>query len=145
MSDITTVWNTTNGDWQQAGASLKSGGDLQTAILISVFSDRVALPSDTILDGSNDPRGWCGDDPTTPIGSRIWLLERSKQTTQVLGLAKSYLAEALQWLIDAKIVASFDILTEWTAAGTLGAQITAHKPVGAALSLNFQWAWTGIN
>ena len=153
MSDITTVWNGSSGDWSVQGAALASGGDLTTAILISVMSDRVANVGDAIPDGSNDPRGWCGDDPANPIGSRIWLLQRTVLTAQTAALAESYLAEGLQWMIDQGIVDHFDIVTQIMPTpaqggsapnGTLGASVTAYQPTGAATSLNFNWAWAGV-
>ena len=57
--------------------------DLQTAILISLFTDAQASPDDMIQDGSGDPRGWWGDlGSSKPIGSKLWLLGRAKQTTR---------------------------------------------------------------
>src|SRR5471032_1816608 len=95
LSDIRTVWmrDMSCGDWLQVGASLDSGGDLETSILISLFTDREANLDDVILDGTNDPRGWVGDvDQAYKIGSRIWLLARSKQTQETLRLANDYIA-----------------------------------------------------
>ena len=80
MSDITTIWSTQTmrGDWAVANGSLVSGQDVPTAVLISLLTDRLALPGDQIPDappsGMADRRGWwADDDPETPIGSRLWL------------------------------------------------------------------------
>ena len=83
MADLTIEWSeaSNRGDLVLAGAALLMGLDLQTAMLISLFSDRQAAPGDVIPDGSNDPRGWWGDNT---IGSRLWLLSRSKQTQDTL-------------------------------------------------------------
>lgn len=130
------------GDWSHDNASLASGDDLETAILISLFSDREASSDDVILDGTGDPRGWVGDvDQDYKIGSRLWLLERAKQTQETLRLASDYIAEALQWLIDDGVVARFDITVEWTRASVLGANLVAYKQSGAAKALNFSWVW----
>lgn len=146
MSDISTTWNTSTGyaDWAMSGPSLQSGKDLYTAVLISLFTDRVANQGDAIPDGSGDPRGWCLDDPTHPIGSRLWLLDRSKQTQETLANANDYVAEALKWLIDDGVVAKFDILCEWTKPSMLGIAITAYRTNGTTESLNYLWAWQGI-
>jgi len=141
MPDITTIWSGTQGDWLQAGARLASGNDLATAVLISLFTDRVATEDDPTPDGTGDPRGWWADDAERPIGSRLWLIERSKRTQETLTLAQSYIEEALQWLIDDGVVARFDIYLEWTQQNMLGAQITAHRTDGAAQALNYEWAW----
>ena len=148
MTDIATVWDLTNarGDWTSINGVLTSGNDLQTAILISLFTDRTALPDDVIPDGTTDPRGWWADAGADyPIGSRLWLLDRSKQTADVLKRAADYINEALQWLIDDGVVVKFDVLTEFTRPGMLGAQITAHKTDGSTQASSYAWAWQGIN
>lgn len=148
MSDTTTVWNVSRsrGDWVIVGAVLQTGSDLSTAILISVFTDRVANADDVIPDGSGDPRGWWGDfGEAVPIGSRLWLLERAKQNDDTLQRAYDYLTECLQWLLDDGVVAKFDILVEWTRDSMLGAQILAYRKDGTTETTAFTWAWNGIS
>ncbi len=145
MSDISTVWAgpmQASGDWQIAAPDLLSGNDLQTAVLISLFSDRVAQPDDVIPDGTADPRGWWADDPQYPIGSRLWLLSRSKQTSETLAAAQDYIVEALQWLIDDGVVAAVDVLVQWARPSMLSAQINVRRTDGITQALNFAWAWS---
>lgn len=147
MADITLAWNsaTNHADWVQNGAVLETGNDIVSAIIISIFSDRRAEPGDVIPDDSNDPRGWWADDDV-PIGSRMWLLRRAKQTMTTLQLAYDYLAESLQWMIDDGVVGRFDIQMQWVRRGMLGAQITAWSPTGVQLASGlYTWAWSGIN
>jgi len=148
QSDIATIWDVANGrgDWAMDEADLAAGNDLPTALLISLFTDRSALPDDVIPDGTNDRRGWLGDlDEDYPIGSRLWLLDRAKQTDETLARAKEYMAEALQWMIDDGVAGSIDIYAEWTRPGMLGARITVYQPAkGAQSTLKFDWAWQGI-
>lgn len=148
MTDTTIIWNAARGqgDWTLDGAQLGAGNDLESAVMISLFTDRAATPDDVIPDASGDPRGWWGDaGQGAPIGSRLWLLGRAKQTTQTLNLARDYIAEALQWLIDDGVVARFDTVVEWSRAGVLGARIVALKPNGEAASMQFTWAWDQFN
>lgn len=147
MSDISIVWSPplSHGDWALLGPQIQSGNDLVTAILISLFTDRVASTDDVIPDGTSDPRGWWADDPDRPVGSRLWLLRRAKQTTATLALAQGYIAEALQWLIDDGVVAKFDITTEYTRSGTLGAQVVAYEQSGAVIALNSSSVWAGLS
>jgi len=145
MSDIATIWNATQGDWQLQGKSLASGRDLLTAVTISLFTDRQAEPDDPVADGTQDLRGWWGDSEGARIGSRLWLLERAKRTQQTLQLAQEYIREALQWLIDAGVVASFQIKVEWIAGNQLSAQVTALRNDGTTHAMNYAWAWNGIN
>lgn len=145
MSDTSITWMPALGigDWSLAGSQLAAGNDLQTAVYISIFSDRVANADDIIPDHSQDPRGWHGDaGQDVLIGSRLWLLSRAKQTLGTLNLAKDYIAEALQWLIDDGVVGSFDITVEWTSASLLGMNVVAHRPNGSTSAMQFFWNWT---
>lgn len=144
MSDIATVWSgplNGSGDWQLDGADLLAGDDLQTAVLISLFTDRVAQPDDVIPDGTTDPRGWWADDPEHPVGSRLWLLDRAKQTTETLASAQDYIVEALQWLIDDGVAAAVDVVVQWVRPRLLGAQIIVRRVDGTTRPFNFSWAW----
>lgn len=62
MSDITVIWDVDNsrGDWEFVAPALVTGNDLQSAVLISLFTDRIANRDDPIPDGTDDPRGWWG-------------------------------------------------------------------------------------
>ena len=141
MSDISTIWQATRGDWALKGADLRSGNDLLTAVTISLFTDREALEDDAQI----DPRGWWGDEGQYLIGSRIWLIERAKRTQETLSRAQAYIEEALQWLIDDGVVATFGIYVEWTARHMLGARVIASRTDGTTTAMNFSWVWTGIN
>ena len=143
MSDIRTAWKVDRGDWSLVGGggALASGGDLFTAVAISLFSDRQAGGDDDIPDGSGDPRGWWGDDPEQRVGSRFWLLLRSKRTQETLLRARDYAQEALQWMIDDGVVAQFIVVTEWTLQNRLAVQVTALRSDGQTEAMNFAWAW----
>jgi phage gp46-like protein len=150
MSDIATVWDVNNnrGDWQIQNGDLATGNDLYTAVLISLFTDRVAQAGDIIPDGSNNRRGWWGDvqvDGTVvPIGSRLWLLSREKQTLQTLNRAISYAREALQWMITDGVAARIDVTAQWNAPSFLALQVIVYRSNGQNLSFNYNWAWSKI-
>ena len=117
---------------------LYSGHDLQSAVLISLFTDAQASPDDLGGDASADPRGWWGD---AGLGSKLWLRMRSKQTAATLVLVKADIQSALQWIVDDGVAAKIDVLTEWDAPGLLAAQITLHRTDGSTANLTFDWAW----
>lgn len=147
MSDIRTFWDVkrSRGQWQLGGKSLASGHDLETAVIISLFSDAAAKPDDVIPDGSEDPRGWWGDvDPKYRLGSRLWMLYRAKKLHDTLARAKDYTAEALKWMLDDGVVVRFDITTEWTRRMMLGILVVAFKRDGSSVAMNFSWAWDQI-
>lgn len=141
MSDISTVWVGTHGDWQQLGSQLAAGSDLVTAVIISLFTDRAAEPDDVVPDGSGDPRGWWADGDVK-IGSRLWLLERAKKTQDTLARAQNYCQEALQWLIDDGVASAIDVYVEWQASNRLAIQVTVIQDDGSHRVLQFAWAWS---
>lgn len=144
MSDITTTWivQTGTGDWSISGGALTSGDDLATAVLISLFTDRVADASDILPDGSDDRRGWWGDDgEDVPIGSRLWLLDRSRLTLQVANTARIYMEESLKWLVDDEVASGVKVLTAIAGNSQLSAIISITRSNGTVVPLKFNWAW----
>ena len=86
-------------DYAVAAGDLAADNGLKTAVLISLFTDRLAAADDEIPDGTEDRRGWWGDMPADgsapsgappdPIGSRLWLLARAKQSAETLNRAST--------------------------------------------------------
>ena len=116
-----------------------------TAVLISLFTDRRAEPSDVIPDAkpgqAADRRGWWGDlDQDYPIGSRLWLLSRAKQVSKTLQDAQAYCTEALAWMIADGVAASTAVTCTWLAQGAIGITINLYRQNGAVLA-TYAWAW----
>ncbi len=110
MSDISTWWqvNSNKADWLQGSGDLLAGDDLQTAIMISLFTDGVAKPDDQLDESYR--RGWWGDlGNNYNIGSRLWLLDREKLTKSVASKAEDYAKESLKWLVDDGVVSFFEV------------------------------------
>lgn len=149
QTDIRVVWDVerSRGDWQLSGADLLRGDDLATAVLVSLFTDRLCQADDVIPDGTDDRRGWWGDSfEAVAIGSRLWLLERSKLTADVARQAEDYCREALQWLIDDGVVVRLDVSTQVVVAavGRLVISLVLYKTDGQRRALNYVWVWKGI-
>lgn len=139
MSDIKTIWDVASGrgDWSVTNGDLTSGNDVETAVLISLFTDRQAQPSDIVPDasiGNRDPRGWWAQDAKYQIGSRLWLLDRAKGVSDTPIRAKDYCIEALQWMLDDGVVARFDITTSWVQPSQLRIIIVAYRQDGSRIS-----------
>ncbi|WP_088458357.1 phage GP46 family protein [Acinetobacter soli] len=148
MADIKTVWNTEtgSGDYAVADGSLSSGSDVVTAILISLFTDRIADLNDILPDASttnrNDRRGWWGDTGQQyPIGSRLYLLDRSKAPRFVERDAINYASEALQWMLDDEVVAKFDITANFVKPNQLRMMVVAYRQDGAVISKIIEELW----
>lgn len=148
MSDIASVWNpaAAASDWAFAAPDMVTGSDLWTSVQTSLFTDATAQADDALSDGSHDPRGWWGDAYTDrPIGSKLWLRMRGKQTAAQLALCKGDITQALAWLKTLGVVRAIEVYAEWTAAGFLGARITLHKPDGRAETSAYEWAWNQLD
>ena len=149
--DILLQWDNTNtiGDWMLADGDLQTGQDLETACLVSLFTDKRATPDFVPTDGTNERRGWWADQYLDqPLGSNLWQLERAHKTRDTLGLAQRYASDALQWLVTDGVAASVVIDTRWvgndTGSTMLGIAIYITKPNGALTRFVFGWAWEGL-
>lgn len=151
MSDITTQWAGTHGDYVLIAdgihpSYLLSSNDLVTSAIISLFSDRVAAIDDVIADYSNDPRGWWGDaGEDYPIGSRFWQLRRHKLTQSTATLAVGFAQEALQWMIDDGVVSNIDISFEIVGTNQLSLLIVFKRDGSPDLAQKFLWVWSSLN
>ncbi|MGT2507918.1 phage GP46 family protein [Cupriavidus basilensis] len=91
-------------------------------------------------------RGWWGDLlAARPIGSRLWLLSREKQTAEVVRLAREYAEESLAWLVDDGVVRTAEVFTEIAASGVLGIRCSFTRPDGTAVTFQFDFAWRNLS
>ncbi len=146
MSDIRTIWQTDLGIGDFAPVGAGASHDIETAVLLSLFSDRVATADDPIPDagqgGLIDRRGWWGDAYLRrPLGSRLWLLAREKQIKEVLNKARDYCTEALAWMIEDQICARIDVVCAFTARGRIDIQVILFRRDGRATNLRYDYAW----
>lgn len=149
MPDITTFWGpeVAHGDWRLDGLDLASGDDLATSVLISLFTDARAADDDLVPDPAGDRRGWWGDaGRDRPIGSKLWLLDRAKQSEETRLRARDYIEDALQWLVDDGVAAGIEVTVAWQRPAFLAAAISILEPGGAtARVFNYQWAWKDVS
>ncbi|GBQ07994.1 phage GP46 family protein [Saccharibacter floricola] len=151
----------------QAGDLLFSDGDislenpLREALLISLFSDRLApdqlsaqdkaiglhIPGNALHATENPRKGWWGDMfGEGLIGSRLWQLQRVivAQSNTVLLEVEAIIYEALEWLITDNVVVKIDVNATWShnSAQTIHFSIAAYQPTGPSPE-NFQFslAW----
>lgn len=134
------LWLTVDGRRINANAPL----DLLTrAVVISLFTWRRAKPDDE----TDMPMGWWGD--TWPVaqndryGSRLWLLQRKKLTNQTALEARTYIREALQWMIEDGLVSRIDLIIQRTGINELGNSITLWRN-GEPTTISFDDLWSAI-
>jgi len=122
---------------------------LETAVMISLFTDQRASDDDILPDSmSDDKRGWWGDLVSDiegdQIGSKLWLLETSKTTKDFLIKYEMFTREALQWLINDGVAAKVDVQVERRGIPgndqlIIGVEI--FKPDGSVEKFNFEEQW----
>ena len=128
------------------GADLAEEAGLRTAVIVSLFTDRLALPTDTIPDGTSDRRGHWSDsylpEQDDLEGSRLWLLDREKIMPEVLRRAEDYTREALKWMVRDGVVQQVAAVA-WT-TGKEDLNIRAHlaKPDGKEVTFEFLDIWS---
>lgn len=98
------------------GVALALEDTLQTAIVISLFTDARAGQDDHLPRGQTDKRGWCGEEfvapDAAPWGSKLWLLP-AKAMPDVLERARFAAQEALAWLVPAGLAQRVSVDAQW--------------------------------
>jgi len=123
---------------------LKADNGLETAALISVFSDR-RVRLEELPSGETDQMGWWADLISEPegdrIGSRHWILERIGKVSDATAIElESILKEAFEWMLDDGIAATVKVSAERIGDRVAGdAQI--FRPNGD--NIPFKFAWDG--
>jgi phage gp46-like protein len=159
--DIATIWDAAAGigDWTLSigrsnvivdarGASIRDGEGRQYLAAEEAYTPGTGLVSDqdlqtavdVIPDGSGDPRGWWAG----PIGSKLWLRERSKATPDLPELIRNDIGQALQWLIDDGVVASIAVTAEYQDAKTIAAQVVLRRQDSTQMAMQFARVWETI-
>ncbi len=167
MSDIRTVMfrplapgEPPRFDYQADRPALLEDEGLETAIIISLFTDRRANHDDALPDGGDDRRGWWADAfpelEGDRIGSRLWLLFREKDMQSVVNRAREYTDEALAWLVQDGVAQRIVVQTGWvdrvsrtvtesktnlSMPGVLGIAITVYRPNEPPVQFRFDHFW----
>lgn len=118
---------------------------LTRAVVISLFTWCRARSDDD----TPQPYGWWGDTwPTVAndrIGSRLYLLRRSKLTNKTPQEAREYIAQSLAWMTEDGVVARTDISAARTGIDTLAIGITLYQQDGSVHNITFDDIWSELN
>lgn len=147
MTDIAITWTPdgAHGDWSVSDGVLETGSGLTTAVLVSLFTDRVVSAEE--VPAGEDRRGWWGDTyRAEPLGSRLWTLSRRAKSnaTLLLAEAKDMCLEALNWMLEDGVAASVQVQTYWITGDAMGIIVTIREPSGATQQAQYAWAWKGV-
>ena len=154
--DIKIIWDndTFEGDIEYNNGDLTRELGLETAVLMSLFTDRRASIDDELPDSNSDDRkGWWGDQVVVEegdqIGSKLWLLSRGKTDQDTMIKAEGYAKEALQWLLDDEVSAKNEVTVERLnrpdGSATLALGIKIYQKDGNVIAMKFDdlWAYMG--
>lgn len=152
MADIRVVWDPERmlGDWLVAGRMLDASRELVTAVAVALFTHRTAEDDDPLPHFASDRRGWWGDHDAGelyagwPIGSRLWLLSREKQTDETRARAEEYIREALDPFVERRICERYEVIVDWFAHERLGAEITFYRGPRESIAVRFETLWDEI-
>lgn len=145
MTDIALLWDAEAfaGDIAVREGAIVIDDGLRTAILISLFSDARAAADEPLPTAGGDRRGWWGDAFSAPgngLGSKLWLLARSKITPQVIARARDHARAALAWLIEDGVAKSIEVEAVALAPGTLAIGVAIERPSGPGRQ-RFDFTW----
>jgi phage gp46-like protein len=143
VGDARLVWDplTQTADLVMSGPSIEIGNDLETAVLISLFTDHVAEDGDILLPSdAADPRGWWADSyEQDEIGSKLWQVFARQTVPDTLNWVQDTCSKALQWMIDDGVAASVSAIASLVARGAVGVQIVITEPTGKKNSFSYVW------
>jgi phage gp46-like protein len=143
MGDIRIVFDqaTFTGDFAMSGNGLELGNELETAVLISLFTDQVADPGDVLPPGqASDPRGWWADTyEGDQIGSRLWQVFWRQTTQDTLNWVRDTATKSLQWMIDDGVATSVTVEPQFIAKGAVGMVVTITEPGGNLTPFTYAW------
>ncbi len=138
MTDLLLV-NTTSGlDVQALGGDVAAELGLETAVLVSLFTDARAGLGE--VPEGEDVRGWWGDAPTDRWGSLGWLLETRPLTAQVAAEFRRRVRDSLSWLVTYGIAAEVEVDVRRREGGTLELEVRVRR--GTARAYDAAWRAT---
>lgn len=153
MADIRTVFiDMEHGaDYALSGLLLQDDDGLDTAVILSLFTDRRAEDDDQLPSGSDDKRGtWIdsfADVEGDKQGSRFWLLDSAKLIPETVNRVRDYCAEALNWMVRDGVAKAVNVTAQiirYQPLGVIAAQIDIVKPDGTTIRYKFEQLWSAV-
>lgn len=147
MTDLRTIFIDMDkgADLALEAFALAADDGLETAVILSLFSDARALDDDKLPAGQSDRRGWWGDawaeQQGDRFGSRLWLLRPAKQLQQSLNLARDYAEEALAWLTADGVASRVEVETFIPRDEVMGMIVRIFRPDGSITPIRFETLW----
>jgi len=147
MADAAMVMTDFGGDLVLFGFDLERDDGLETAVIISLFTDRRASAEQIPLEYEQDDlRGYWGDltngSATDQTGSLLWLLAREKELPQTLSRAEQYCRDALAWMVDDLVATTIEVAASYHSRGVMLLVIDIYRPTGPAVRYRYNYEWS---
>lgn len=144
MSDVAIV--ITNNCFQLSlnNGDLETEQGLETAVIISLFSDR-RVTSEELPPGISSKRGWWGDlfpeREGDQIGSKVWVLSRAKNTNATVAALENLATESLQWMIEDGVASAISVSAELSEDSIYESKLTVEitRPSGETDRFGVIW------
>lgn len=145
-------------DWSLlADGTLDETQALATAVIVALGTDALAGPGDLLPDpDSSDRAGWWGNLDAQEIwggwdiGSKLWLLKRSKITPPqalegaTVARVENYIRAAIQPFIDRKMASQMDVFVARVKQDQINAVIRLYRGPTVEIELRYQILWSDI-
>jgi phage gp46-like protein len=164
MPDIRLIQNTqfpkysVTVDWLLlSDGTLDDTQALATAVIVALGTNRLAETNDLLPDPDDtDRRGWWGDFDSEevwdgwPIGSRLWLLQRSKitgpgaQQGPTTVRVEHYIYEAIQPFLDRRIGSQLFVKATRHGDSRIDALVRIYRGPVLEIELRYAILWDGV-
>lgn len=116
VGDVRLVFNGEEFDLRMYALDLERDSGIETAVLLSIFTDARVDGEDALPDDSDYRGGWWGnvlaDVENDQDGSKAWLLSREKLTPETLTRFLQYAADSLAWMKTDNAAQKIDVTGE---------------------------------
>jgi len=131
-----------NADLVIENGDLKDDSGLETAVLISLFTDKRATLEE-LPTGEQSQKGWWADQISTPsddqIGSLLWTLDRSKINESTVVAVEDLAKKALQWMIEDGLAKSVEVSAEISDSQRVNFAVAITRPDGKDVTFEVFW------
>jgi len=128
------------------GDDIAVDGGLETAVLLSLFSDALVSTDElAAVDDETDRRGWWGDDladdSNQRTGSKLWLYDRESFASIKVDRIKEAATEALQWLIDDGVAKAVTVTASTVKPKTVSLTVVIERFLGDPVTYRYSSVW----
>lgn len=142
MNDIGIFYENNCFDLKISNGDLAPDDGLETAVMISVFTDK-RVTEDELPQFERSKRGWWGDllpvEPNDQIGSRLWTIQREKVLTNILRRSEELIKESLQWMLEDGVARSITVTSSYDENNILIAETTIERPNEDQTRFQINW------